>query len=72
MVQSPQWFNKLDDGSYEIRCDFIYPPIPSRAFDWCATYDGDEPDDDGNMLAGYGKTPAEAVRELEAALIDAI
>ena len=47
-----------------ITVHFVYPPIPSRQFDWCATYDNDEPDDEGNMLAGYGKTPQEAVADL--------
>lgn len=43
---------------------FIYPPIPVRQFDWIAYYDGDEPDDDGNMDAGYGATQAMAIAEL--------
>lgn len=42
----------------------IWPPIPTRAFDYCAHYDGDEPDDDGNMDAGYGKTREEAIKDL--------
>ena len=25
----------------------VYPPIPIRTCDWCAWYDGDEPNDDG-------------------------
>lgn len=49
-------------GKVNIR--FVYPPIPLRGFDWCATFDNDEPDDDGNMLAGYGETKAEALEEL--------
>ena len=65
MLKSPQWFDMQDDGSYKIRCDFVYPPIPDRRFDWCATFDDDEPDDDGNMTAGYGKTPEEAVHDLK-------
>lgn len=43
---------------------FVYPPIPLRQFDWCATYDGDEPDDNGNIEAGYGKTESEAIEDL--------
>jgi hypothetical protein len=42
----------------------IWPPIPLRQFDWCAHYDGDEPDDDGNMNCGYGKTEQEAIDDL--------
>lgn len=48
----------------KIETHFIYPPIPLRQFDWCAYYDGTEPDDDGNMEAGYGKTEKEAIADL--------
>lgn len=48
----------------EINVDFIYPPIPIRDFDWQATWDGDEPDDNGQMLHGHGRTPLDAIREL--------
>ena len=47
-----------------IHVRFIHPPIPDRQFDWCATYDHDEPDDEGNMPAGYGKTPSAALGDL--------
>ena len=43
---------------------FIYPPIPARAFDWCAYFDEEE--EDGPH--GYGKTPEHAVAELVEAL----
>jgi hypothetical protein len=36
-----------------------YPPIPTRAFDWCAHYDGEE--EAGNY--GWGRTEAEAVQD---------
>jgi hypothetical protein len=49
-----------------IKVSFVYPPIPTRSFDWCASYDNDEPDDDGNMLSGYGATPEAAVADLRA------
>lgn len=42
----------------------VYPPIPIRSFDWCAWYDGDEPDDNGSMACGYGKTAQEAIDDL--------
>ena len=42
----------------------IYPPIPIRQFDWMACYDGDEPDDNGNMDIGYGPTEADAIEDL--------
>lgn len=48
----------------EIVIEFVYPPIPLRQFDWCATWDNDEPNDNGQMLHGYGRTPLEAIREL--------
>jgi len=48
----------------EILINFVYPPIPIREFDWCATWDNDEPNDNGQMLHGYGRTPLDAIREL--------
>lgn len=46
-------------------CTSYWPkPIPTPAFDWCAWYDGDEPNDDGQMAQGYGATPEEAVETL--------
>lgn len=45
----------------EIIVDFVYPPIPIREFDWFAYFDGDEPNDDGDMMHGYGKTPLDAI-----------
>jgi hypothetical protein len=38
--------------------------LPSNQFDYFAHLDGDEPDDDGNMKMGWGKTEREAVEEL--------
>lgn len=48
----------------EIRVDYVYPPIPIREYDWLATWEGDEPNDNGQMLHGYGRTPLDAIREL--------
>ena len=42
----------------------IYPPIPIRSFDYQATYEGDEPDDDGHMAVGHGATADDAIAEL--------
>jgi hypothetical protein len=39
-------------------------PIPPRQFDWEAWRDGDEPNDDGQMLCGYGRTKQEAIDDL--------
>ena len=43
---------------------FVYPPIPDRKFDWQAHYDGDEPNDNGQMATGSGATEKEAIRDL--------
>lgn len=48
----------------EIVITYVYPPIPWRNFDYQATWDGDEPDDDGWMLHGHGRTPLEAIVNL--------
>ena len=47
-----------------INTQFIYPPIPIRSFDWCATYDNDEPNDNGSLRAGYGETENAAIIDL--------
>jgi hypothetical protein len=44
----------MADG--KVITDCISPPIPTRNFDWAAWFDDDEPDDNGNMLVGYGPT----------------
>ncbi len=51
-----------DRASILIRCCFVYPPIPSRKFDWVAYDDAYEPDD--GEPVGYGKTCKEAVIDL--------
>ena len=48
----------------KVNISFVYPPIPLRQFDWVASFDNDEPDDDGNMLCGFGKTEVEALLDL--------
>ena len=48
----------------EIVMSHIYPPIPVRDFDWQAVWDNDEPDDDGRMLVGHGRTPLAAMVDL--------
>jgi hypothetical protein len=42
-----------------IRTSYVYPPIPTRRFDWCAWVDGHE---EGRI--GYGATEAEATANL--------
>lgn len=43
---------------------FVHPPIPVRSQDWQAIYDGDEPNDNGQMLVGHGATEADAIANL--------
>ena len=43
---------------------FVYPPIPIRTCDWQAYFDGDEPNDNGQMLTGEGRTEQEAIADL--------
>lgn len=52
----------LRSGAISLR--HVRPPIPTLQIDWCATYDDDEPDDNGNMLSGYGATEWEALEDL--------
>lgn len=42
----------------------VYPPIPIRTMDWQAHYDDDEPNDDGQMATGHGRTSEEAIEDL--------
>lgn len=48
----------------DIIIDFVYPPIPVRTFDYFAYFDGDEPNDDGQMVHDYGRTPLDAIVSL--------
>jgi hypothetical protein len=48
----------------KVRISHIYPPIPVRDFDYSAVYDDDEPNDNGNMDVGYGRTAEEAHEDL--------
>jgi len=49
----------------------VFPPIPDRRFDWCATRDNDEPNDNGAMFQGYGRTEQEAIDDLVGVIEDA-
>ena len=51
-------------GRRKVIISFVYPPIPHRQFDYCAYFENDEPNDDGHMLCGYGKTKEQALLEL--------
>lgn len=41
----------------KIHTSHVFPPIPSRQYDWCATFDGYEPGDS----IGTGSTEQEAI-----------
>lgn len=45
-----------------IVADFVNPPVPSRQFDWCAFFEGDE--ELGQY--GWGRTREEAIEDLQA------
>jgi hypothetical protein len=45
-----------------IKTSFVYPPIPLRDYDWCATFEGHEP----GGLIGYGRTEEAAIADLKA------
>jgi hypothetical protein len=46
--------------------DYVYPPIPTRDFDWQATWDDYDPDPECSrgQNVGWGRTEAEAVADL--------
>lgn len=46
-------------------------PIPPRDFDWVAYRDNDEPDDDGHMMQGFGRTEEDAIEDLIEQITDA-
>lgn len=59
------WISHRSKSSEEIIITHIYPPIPDRQFDWSATWENDEPDDEGHWrLIGYGRTPLAAIVDL--------
>lgn len=41
---------------------YIYPPIPTRCFDWSAHYEGEE---DEQMDQGWGRSEVEAITDLK-------
>lgn len=55
----------------KINASFIYPPIPWRSHDWCATTDNYDGTDGGNEPIGYGSTEAAAIADLIEQLEDA-
>ena len=43
----------------KIVTEHVFPPIPLRQFDWCATDDNYEPD--SGYVIGWGRTEQEAI-----------
>jgi hypothetical protein len=54
----------------KIITEYWAKPIPIYRFDWSARRDGDEPDDNGFMLCGYGATEQEAIDDLMQQIAD--
>lgn len=46
----------------KIKTEYVYPPIPLRAFDWCA-YDDNTYDGPGSPI-GWGPTEEAAIADL--------
>jgi hypothetical protein len=44
---------------------YIYPPIPRRDYDWCATLEDYDGADDSRDPIGFGATEAEAIDDLQ-------
>lgn len=42
----------------------VHPPIPLRSMDWQAHFDGDEPNDNGQMPVGRGEAEYVAIIDL--------
>lgn len=55
---------------YDIRVHFVFPPIPDRSMDWCATFDNYNDAPDSHHPIGYGRTPEDAVANLMEAAWD--
>lgn len=51
---------EIEKARLRIKTTHQFPPIPIRAMDWCAYYDGEEE----SCQYGYGHTEREAVADL--------
>jgi len=64
------WLNDCDREAgnpprfVQVVTNYWAKPIPPRNFDWSAQREGDEPNDDGQMLCGYGATEQDAINDL--------
>lgn len=48
----------------KINTDYWMKPGPNRSCDWVAHFDGDSPNDEGQMAMGFGRTKYEAISDL--------
>lgn len=48
-------------SEFKVKTTYIHPPIPSRSYDYCAYFDGEE---EGGVV-GWGRTMTEAVEDLQ-------
>jgi hypothetical protein len=48
----------------KIRTNYFRVPGPAPEFDWSASRDNDEPNDNGQMTIGYGRTEQDAIDDL--------
>ena len=51
----------MENGKKPIKTTFIYPPIPSRKYDWEASREDWDLDDP----IGYGETEQQAINDLK-------
>lgn len=54
----PDALASMDSGGRKIMTHCVFPPIPTRAFDWCAYYDPEASE------YGWGATEEEAIKDL--------
>ena len=54
----------------KIVTSYFRVPGPAPEFDWCAYRDSDEPDDNGHMLQGFGRTEQNAIDDLVSLIED--
>lgn len=47
----------------KINTEFVYPPIPVRMFDWCATFE--DYDGESDSPIGWGITEQQAIEDLK-------
>ncbi len=54
----------MDRAARKIAISHSRKPIPTDRFDWMASFEDDEPDDNGYMAVGFGTTEEDAIDDL--------